>query len=103
MNSPYSHDVADPEHSQYRPDFYYPDIDVWHEHWALDGAGQPPPSFTGYAESMEWKRADTPLLWHDTARDHVGGQSSISKGFAALGEELVARGAELGLGGQTEP
>lgn len=38
---PYSFDVADPEHSQYRPDFYYPDVDVWHEHWALDAQGSP--------------------------------------------------------------
>lgn len=33
------------EHSQYRPDFYYPDIDAWHEHWALDEHGRPPASF----------------------------------------------------------
>ncbi len=54
--TPYMFDVADATHSQYRPDFYYPDIDVWHEHWALDRDGNPPPDFVGYAESMEWKR-----------------------------------------------
>ena len=32
---PYDVDVSDTTHSQYRPDFYYPGIDVWHEHWAL--------------------------------------------------------------------
>lgn len=53
---PYAHDVADATHSQYRPDFYYPGIDVWHEHWAIDRDGQPPASFVGYAESMAWKR-----------------------------------------------
>lgn len=53
---PYDHPVADARHSQYRPDFYYPDIGVWHEHWALDRAGNPPAEFEGYAESMEWKR-----------------------------------------------
>ena len=54
---PYAHiDVADRDHSQYRPDFYYPDVDVWHEHWALDRDGVPPASFTGYAESMRWKK-----------------------------------------------
>jgi DNA helicase-4 len=31
----YDFPVADETHSQYRPDFYYPSIDVWHEHWAL--------------------------------------------------------------------
>ncbi|GAB2858205.1 UvrD-helicase domain-containing protein [Nocardioides pacificus] len=54
--SPYSHDVADAEHSQYRPDFYYPDVDVWHEHWALDRDGRPPESFEGYAAGMAWKK-----------------------------------------------
>jgi DNA helicase-4 len=54
---PYLHTVADSSHSQYRPDFYYPEIDVWHEHWALDRDGNPPSSFRNYAESMQWKRA----------------------------------------------
>jgi DNA helicase IV len=53
---PYDVDVSDSMHSQYRPDFYYPDSDVWHEHWALDQDGKPPPEFQGYAEGMEWKR-----------------------------------------------
>jgi DNA helicase IV len=53
---PYDVDVADTTHSQYRPDFYYPGIDVWHEHWALGRDGKPPPEFQGYAEGMEWKR-----------------------------------------------
>lgn len=53
---PYSVDVATPRHSQYHPDFYYPDIDVWHEHWAVGRDGQPVASFDGYAEEMEWKR-----------------------------------------------
>jgi DNA helicase-4 len=56
---PYVHDVADAEHSQYRPDFHYAtsDVELWHEHWALDAQGKPPPEFTDYAESMEWKRS----------------------------------------------
>lgn len=52
----YEFPVADEVHSQYRPDFYYPSIDVWHEHWALDQLKQPPSEFHGYAESMAWKR-----------------------------------------------
>ncbi|HMT23083.1 MAG TPA: UvrD-helicase domain-containing protein [Microthrixaceae bacterium] len=54
---PYEHPAADATHSQYRPDFYYPDIGVWHEHWALDRTGRPPAEFRGYAEGMEWKRS----------------------------------------------
>lgn len=53
---PYDASVADAGHSRYRPDFYYPDIGVWHEHWALDRDGKPPAAFEGYAEAMEWKR-----------------------------------------------
>ncbi len=53
---PFAHDVADATHSQYHPDFYYPGIDVWHEHWALDRDGEPPKEFTDYAQSMRWKR-----------------------------------------------
>ena len=48
--------LADSEHSQYRPDFYYPRADLWHEHWALDRDGRPPREFVGYTESMVWKR-----------------------------------------------
>jgi DNA helicase-4 len=46
---PYCHDVADAEHSQYRPDFHYvtPDGELWHEHGALDAAGRPPKQFRG--------------------------------------------------------
>jgi DNA helicase-4 len=53
---PYDVDVSDSTHSQYRPDFYYPDRDVWHEHWALGRDARPPPQFQGYAEGMAWKR-----------------------------------------------
>ncbi len=52
----YTTDVADAEHSQYHPDFYYPAIDVWHEHWALDRNRKPPASFVDYAKGMERKQ-----------------------------------------------
>ena len=53
---PYMHRTASPDHSQYRPDFYYPSADLWHEHWALDRDGNPPAIFHGYAEGIVWKR-----------------------------------------------
>jgi DNA helicase-4 len=53
---PYDAQVADATHSQYRPDFYYPEIGVWHEHWALDRDGKPPAEFQGYEDAMAWKR-----------------------------------------------
>lgn len=52
----YEHDTADATHGRYRPDFYYPDIDAYHEHWALNSAGQPPPQFAGYLDGVRWKR-----------------------------------------------
>lgn len=55
---PYVIDVADSSHSQYMPDFYYPEIDLYHEHFALDAAGAPPSldNFEGYMDSVLWKR-----------------------------------------------
>jgi DNA helicase IV len=53
---PYVVDVASETHAQYRPDFYYPDVDAWHEHWALDRDGNPPADFDGYADGIWWKR-----------------------------------------------
>lgn len=53
---PYQHDTRTAKKRQYRPDFYYPDIDVYHEHLALDAKGQPPKAFEGYMEGVEWKR-----------------------------------------------
>jgi DNA helicase-4 len=54
----YDYPAADETHSQYRPDFYYPSIDVWHEHWALDQLGKPPAEFHGYVEGIAWKRRE---------------------------------------------
>jgi len=53
---PYEHDTTTAAHSQYHPDFYYPDIDLYHEHFALDEQGQPPAHFEGYLNSTLWKR-----------------------------------------------
>ncbi len=53
---PYEVDTADPQHRQYRPDFYFPDANAYLEHWALDAKGEPPPEFVGYKEGMVWKK-----------------------------------------------
>lgn len=52
----YAHSTADEYHSQYHPDFYYPAIDVWHEHWALDQDGNALADFVGYGDAIVWKR-----------------------------------------------
>ena len=46
----------DPEFGIYTPDFYYPELDLWHEHFALDRNGNAPKSFEGYKEEAEWKK-----------------------------------------------
>lgn len=53
----YKYDVATLNHSQYRPDLYYPQIDLYHEHFALDENGKSPDFFSpDYVDSVEWKR-----------------------------------------------
>lgn len=52
----YVHDTADASHRQYRPDFYYPHIDLYHEHFALDARGDAPAHFGDYVAGVEWKR-----------------------------------------------
>jgi len=89
---PYGHDVADADHAQYRPDFYYPDVDVWHEHWAIRADGTSP--FDGYLESMEWKRQTheeygTDLVettWHEILN---------LSGFAKFARDLESHGLTL--------
>ncbi|WP_203336716.1 UvrD-helicase domain-containing protein [Nocardioides limicola] len=91
---PYAFDVADSEHSQYRPDFFYPDAQVWHEHWALRADGTAPESFAGYSDSMRWKRqvhqrCGTTLVettWHEIIN---------LSGFEALAAELTGHGLTL--------
>ncbi|HHA2860595.1 TPA: UvrD-helicase domain-containing protein [Stenotrophomonas maltophilia] len=52
----YEFDTVTDTHRQYRPDFYYPDAQLYHEHFALDANGQPPKHFANYSEGMHWKR-----------------------------------------------
>lgn len=54
--APYPHCTADEGHRQYKPDFYYPDLDLYHEHFALDADGLPPEHFEDYLEGVIWKR-----------------------------------------------
>lgn len=87
----YPFQVSDATHSQYRPDFYYPEIDVWHEHWALDRDGRPPASFKDYAAGLEWKRRihaqHKTILIETTWADIVFGD-----GLAQLTDKLIRRG-----------
>lgn len=52
----YEFDTATDTHRQYSPDFYYPQIHLYHEHFALDEHGQAPAGFTDYLAGVAWKR-----------------------------------------------
>jgi DNA helicase-4 len=86
--------TANAQHRQYKPDFYYPDIDVWHEHWALDQRGNPPPDFTGYLDEIQWKRK-----LHSNNRTELiettFGEVVFANGLTGLKEKLTKRGVKL--------
>lgn len=91
---PYPHPTRPRQLGRYHPDFYYPAIDTWHEHWGLDANGHPPPEFDGYLESMTWKRAlhrrhGTALI--ETTWAHVMDGTD----FPRLARELTRRGLKL--------
>lgn len=52
----YEHDTANENHRQYKPDFYFPDINMYLEHYAVDQYGKPPAHFGHkYLDEMKWK------------------------------------------------
>lgn len=92
--APYSLDTASSQYRQYHPDFYFPQIDTYLEHWALDKNGEPPPDFSGYKESMLWKkklhRDNGTKLLETTMAELWSGSA-----FKYLSDELTAAGIEL--------
>jgi DNA helicase-4 len=90
---PYEVNVADAQHSQYRPDFFYPSTGVYHEHWALVPGQVEPAGFEGYLESSAWKKrvhsANGTKLIETAAKDL--GSGSL---FAQLEQQLKATGIE---------
>jgi len=91
---PYSHDVADRNHAQYRPDFFYPAVEVWHEHWALRADGTPPEAFTGYAESMAWKKR-IHRQYGTTLVETTWAEIVDLRGFDDLARQLRSHGLTL--------
>ncbi|MGI9305766.1 MAG: UvrD-helicase domain-containing protein [Gammaproteobacteria bacterium] len=88
---PYPHAGANSQFRQYRPDFYYPEIDVYHEHFALDRNGNAPSFMPGYAEEAQRKRqlhaANQTVLIETTSS--MFAERDI---FAYLKKELSAHG-----------
>ncbi|OII37719.1 hypothetical protein BIV02_04590 [Curtobacterium sp. MMLR14_014] len=91
---PYEHDVADAHHRQYQPDFYYPDIDTWHEHWAIGADGNAPPHFDGYEASMAWRRT-THQQHHTSLIETTSASIRDGSAFEHLRHELGSRGLVL--------
>lgn len=93
--SKYEYDTATAQYSQYKPDFFYPDIQLYHEHLALNRAGLPPEHFKGdYLAGVRWKRElhaknDTALF--ETTSHEIRGNS----GFVRLANELERHGVAL--------
>ena len=90
----FRHDTADAAHRQYKPDFFYPGIDLHHEHFALDGEGRPPPDFDRYLEGVVWKRSLHQR--HGTALiETTSHQCWTGAVFGHLAQELLQRGVSL--------
>ena len=101
----YKHDLATPDHSQYRPDFYYPQLDVYHEHLALDENGKPPDFFQpDYVDGVEWKRqihqhhgtqlieTTSAMFRNGTIFDHLGAEL---KRYGAFDEAIPPSPKEI--------
>ncbi|TBW10033.1 helicase IV [Azotobacter chroococcum subsp. isscasi] len=90
----YEFDTASETHRQYRPDFYYPDAKLYHEHFALDEQGQAPKDFNGYLEGVAWKRQ----LHEEKGTDLVETTSHLLRNgnwMSFLGKALADRGIKL--------
>ena len=90
----YRIDTADAKHRQYQPDFYFPAIDVYLEHWAVDENGEPPAEFEGYKEGMAWKR-DLHLANGTTLLETTMAELWSGKAFTYLEQELTQLGITL--------
>lgn len=74
-------------HSQYQPDFYLPEHNVYIEHWACDESGRLPkhwsrPEQENYKEGMQWKRnlhAESGTTLLETFSSIEGGHAVISR------------------------
>ncbi len=92
---PYEHDTTTEHHRQYRPDFFYPEINLYHEHFALNERGQAPPHFGGdYLGGVRWKRelhAEKGTRLFETTSHEIRN----AEGFANLAEALTRSGILL--------
>ncbi|MFJ5487118.1 UvrD-helicase domain-containing protein [Hansschlegelia beijingensis] len=91
----YEHDTVTEHHRQYKPDFFYPDIQLYHEHFALNERGMAPAHFAGdYLAGVRWKRAlhaEMGTRLFETTSHEIRGNA----GFARIAAELEQNGVTL--------
>ena len=90
----YQHRTATSQHRQYQPDFYLPGHDIYIEHFALDEQGNPPSGWTGYVESVMWKR-EIHSQYGTTLVETYSWQSSQDKLLTTLRIQLEELGVEF--------
>lgn len=91
----YEHKTATETHRQYQPDFYYPDIQLYHEHFAFGADGKAPDHFDGdYVEGAKWKRslhAEMSTALFETTSHQISTGAALSN----LESELRKRGQTI--------
>ncbi len=90
---PYGQDTRTREKRQYKPDFFYPDAQLYHEHFAINEKGQAPAHFGDYLAGVRWKRQ-----CHEAHGTHLIETTSYGirreAGLAALNDRLREHGIE---------
>lgn len=90
----YVHRTVNKDYRQYKPDFYYPSINLYHEHFALNAKGEPPASFTDYMAGVHWKRQlhiDKGTILFETTSHGLRNGNDLQR----LANELTQRGLVL--------
>ncbi|MCY4654770.1 MAG: UvrD-helicase domain-containing protein [Dehalococcoidia bacterium] len=90
----YPVETADRQHSQYRPDFYLPEHDIYIEHFALDESGQPPEGWSTYLQGVEWKRS-IHRQYGTTLLETYSWQSRQDRLLAELRKNLEGKGVKF--------
>ena len=91
---PYELTTATAAYSQYRPDFFYPVINLYHEHFALDRNGNAPRRFGNYLQDAQWKREQHAKNNTDFI-ETTSAQIWDGTAFKHLEKELGKRGVQL--------
>jgi DNA helicase-4 len=86
----YEHKTSNPEYSQYRPDFYLPEHQVYIEHWAQSKEGRLPPEW-GQLDQIEYKRGmQKKRKLHQIHKTRLVETFSANDGGLSIREALTA-------------